>query len=712
MADARRYWAFLSYSHEDSASAVWLHRALEAYAVPRRLVGRETGSGPAPKRLQPIFRDRVELAADAHLRERVREALEQSAFLIVVCSPAAARSRWVEEEIVRFKVLFGDLRVLAIIVGGSPQASLTAGREADECFPPALLRHVDKTGDLTADRADLIAADMRPGGDGRRLAVLKLVARMLDVGLDDLVRRDAQRRQGRLLLLTGVSMSVALVTIALAIAAILAAHEARAQRNQAEGLVAFMLGDLRKKLEPLGHLDVLDAIGSRAMAYYASQSKGGLDDNALGQRARVLHLLGDIQQNRGNLTAALADFKEAAAATAVLLAKKPDDTSRIFDHAQSVYYVGNVAYDRGQNQQALYYFRQYGELAERLVATEPQKAEWQAEVADADTDVGTILLAQHRAPEALARFRRPLAIRRALAAKTPGERDRSIDLAEAHAWMADAELATGASAAAANDRLAERRIFAIILRASPDDRPVADQLVVNRIALAAIDVGTRQIVQAIGELSRATSEADALMASDRENTQIQGDAVSAYTALGQALLRRGSLAAAGQAARKALNLAEALARRDPTVTEWSGLRLGRARLLAIEVGAETARDDPACRLALAPAEPEAARLQALALTRPRDAPLANVTAEAALLAGDFDALSGRSDAARQAWRKSQQMIAKIVSDEASSGYSRARSLWTQALTRRERSPRHGAVKACPAPPKGRNGGAAGASFVF
>jgi eukaryotic-like serine/threonine-protein kinase len=90
--DDRRYWAFLSYSHADRAWARWFHRALETYAVPKRLVGRPTPLGPTPRRLRPIFRDREDLAANPHLREGIIEALERSGWLIVICSPAAARS--------------------------------------------------------------------------------------------------------------------------------------------------------------------------------------------------------------------------------------------------------------------------------------------------------------------------------------------------------------------------------------------------------------------------------------------------------------------------------------------------------------------------------------------------------------------------------------------------------------------------------------------
>src|SRR4051794_1506515 len=89
-----RYYAFLSYSHKDSAFADWLHGQLEEFKVPHGLAGKLTGHGVIPKRLTPIFRDRHELAAADDLGGEIRHALESSQYLIVLCSPDAARSRW------------------------------------------------------------------------------------------------------------------------------------------------------------------------------------------------------------------------------------------------------------------------------------------------------------------------------------------------------------------------------------------------------------------------------------------------------------------------------------------------------------------------------------------------------------------------------------------------------------------------------------------
>ena len=108
-----RYRAFLSYSHKDSETAAWLHGALEKYRVPRALVGRETAAGTIPAHLNPIFRDRHELAASGDLGHTIREALAASRCLIVLCSPDAAQSRWANEEILAFKKLHPIAPVLA-----------------------------------------------------------------------------------------------------------------------------------------------------------------------------------------------------------------------------------------------------------------------------------------------------------------------------------------------------------------------------------------------------------------------------------------------------------------------------------------------------------------------------------------------------------------------------------------------------------------------
>ena len=193
-----KYKAFLSYSHRDKKWGDWLHKALESYRIPRRLVGTIGRDGPLPAKLFPIFRDREELSSSPDLNDQIKAALVQSACLIVICSPNSANSHWVNEEILAFKRLGREDRVLALIVDGEPDAADKAGMDAkNECFPHGLKYKLSPEGDFRDVRAEPIAADARREGDGRENAKLKLIAGLLGIGYDVLKRREAEARRAR-----------------------------------------------------------------------------------------------------------------------------------------------------------------------------------------------------------------------------------------------------------------------------------------------------------------------------------------------------------------------------------------------------------------------------------------------------------------------------------------------------------------------------------
>ena len=215
-------------------------------------------------------------------------------------------------------------------------------------------------------------------------------------------------RRHRLAVVAG---SLGLLTLSVSIGvALRQGQEAQAQRAQAEGLIEFMLGDLRKKLEPVGRLDVLDAVGEKALSYYAAQQTGRLDATALGQRARALHLMGQIAQQRGRLDEASRMYDAAAGSTAELLQRAPKDGQRIYDHAQSVFWVGDAARRQGQADEAEKQFKRYLELAEQLGPLAAGKPDWQAERAHARVNLGVLQLQAGQAQAALQSFQEALLV--------------------------------------------------------------------------------------------------------------------------------------------------------------------------------------------------------------------------------------------------------------------------------------------------------------
>ena len=203
------YDAFISYRHveRDQKWASWLIEALERYRIPKAL--RDKGY---PARLGKIFRDEDETLASADLSDQLKEALEQSRFLIVICSAFTPRFRWVQREIEIFNELGRGDRVLALLTEGEPA----------DAFPTPLLEHYHDTqvpdGSLQTVREERepLAADVRPrkGWSQRRVkrfALLRLVACILGVAFDDLRRRDRERQRRWLLAWSAIAAIVCLL---------------------------------------------------------------------------------------------------------------------------------------------------------------------------------------------------------------------------------------------------------------------------------------------------------------------------------------------------------------------------------------------------------------------------------------------------------------------------------------------------------------------
>ena len=320
--DGLRYWAFITYSHRDARWCNWLHRSLETFRVPKHLVGRLNGDVSLPKRLYPVFRDREELGSAADLGELIRAALDKSRNLIVVCSPHAARSRWVNEEITYFKSLGRSDRVFCLIVDGEPYASRNPESGLEECFPEALRFGIDENGETGPEPVEPLAADARPGKDGRKGALLKLLSGILNVGFDALRQRDAERRVRLLVMTSAASVILALLMGFLATFALTGQREAI--RTQSDLL---MNGAMFQAEKGQTHL----AVAGLARAVALNED----NDTAL---ARLVSLLTQrvfpIELGRFHLHEGRIAWVEPSHAGNVLLTASFDGSLSLFDIAR------------------------------------------------------------------------------------------------------------------------------------------------------------------------------------------------------------------------------------------------------------------------------------------------------------------------------------------------------------------------------------------
>ena len=443
--DARRFAAFISYSHADAAAAANLHRKLERYRLPRRIAEmRDKGAS-----LGTMFRDREDLAAAASLSAAIRDAIAHAEALIVLCSPDAATSPWVTAEIEMFRSVHPEKPILAVLLSGDPSAS----------FPPA----------LTAGGLEPLAADLRSEGDGPQLGFLKIVAGIAGVRLDALIQRDAQRRIRRVTAITLGALAAMLVMGVMTIFAVSARNEATRQRAASDGLVEYMLTDLREILKGVGRPEAMASVNERAMSHYRQQgSLSALTDDGLERRTRVLLAMGEDDEKYGRLDKAVLKFREAHRTTAALLARAPANPDRLFAHAQSEYWVGRGALAKSDAPTALVRWRAYRALAGKLAAVEPDSLRSLMELGYsegnlcdlASRDAADLATAINHCQNAVGYV--GLAHR-----KFPQDRKTMQDLANRHGWLARITLEHGQQDIALKHRRAEARLMDKLIALDP-----------------------------------------------------------------------------------------------------------------------------------------------------------------------------------------------------------------------------------------------------
>jgi hypothetical protein len=238
------FHAFISYSHRaDADLAALLQRAMERLGTPwwRR----------APVR---VFRDDATLVASAALWPSIETGLKLSQFFVLLASPAAAGSPWVERELQWWLANRAHDRLLIAVTGGDIAYDSRAGDfdwKGSTCLPQTL-RGVFKTEPLWVDLR--FAATLRPLSlrhTRLRGAALSLAAAVRGVDKDQLESEDLRTHRRSVRVAGGVAALVALLvlsTTAAVFTARIQQENARVNRLQAESrrLASEALSDLSR----------------------------------------------------------------------------------------------------------------------------------------------------------------------------------------------------------------------------------------------------------------------------------------------------------------------------------------------------------------------------------------------------------------------------------------------------------------------------------
>lgn len=203
------YDAFISYRHTepDKIIAIKLQKLLEAYKPPK------DGTYENTPRIRKVFRDESELPTSGDLGADIKRALEQSAFLIVVCSENTPKSPWCMQEISYFKKLHHGQndRILALLVDGDPKKAFPE----ELCIEYKSVRYPDGREELQKTEIEPLAANVTAKSRQASLKKLKIeflriAAPILGCGFDDLYRRQQRRFVRKVISLSAAIMAVLL----------------------------------------------------------------------------------------------------------------------------------------------------------------------------------------------------------------------------------------------------------------------------------------------------------------------------------------------------------------------------------------------------------------------------------------------------------------------------------------------------------------------
>lgn len=225
------YKAFISYRHKplDSDVAAKVQHTIEHYTVPRDL--RDPAGG---KKLGKVFRDEDELPLSSSLSDSIVDALDDSEFLIVVCTPDLPLSKWCEQEIRHFLSTRDRDHIITVLADGAPGQS----------FSPLLLHKYDEKGNVTGDvepvAANIVADTDRKRGRLFAKEKFRILASLIGCSFDELYKREQRYKRRRAFVLGSAASALALLFIGILLNrnAVIKQNYEQALRNQSMYLAA------------------------------------------------------------------------------------------------------------------------------------------------------------------------------------------------------------------------------------------------------------------------------------------------------------------------------------------------------------------------------------------------------------------------------------------------------------------------------------------
>ena len=361
-------------------------------------------------------------------------------------------------------------------------------------------------------------------------------------------------------------------------AAVAARKEADQRRGQAEGLIGFMVGDLRTKLAAVGRLEILDDVGKQALAYFGSVPADTLTEEELFRRSQALHQLGQVRQARADPAGALAAYEESLVQATEVVRRRPDNAVWQLGLGTSHFYVGDLKMRRGELDAALAHFQAYKEIAERLVARDATNFEWKLELSYGHSNVAAIYSRQGNLRGAREQLERTAALQAELATQKPSDLTLKTSRANNFNRLGIVQEGLGDLDAATNSFVNEIKAYDEILAIDGRDSRVRRRMEVSHIFLGRILEALGRTSEAVTHLESALREAEALVTLDPTNANWRRDLGVGNLAAARLDLEQGRTQRALARYRSAFEILLQLAQKTPaqidTAREVARSRLG------------------------------------------------------------------------------------------------------------------------------------------
>jgi len=313
--------------------------------------------------------------------------------------------------------------------------------------------------------------------------------------------------------------------------------------------------------EEAGQLDAAQAAYARVI----TMAKPGADDKDL---VGAKFGMGDIEQQRGDLGAALAAYHEAETIVDRLAKSDPGNADWQRDLSVSYEKVGDVQVAQGSLPAALTSYQASLAIAERLVKSDPGNADWQRDLSVSYEKVGDVQVAQGSLPAALTSYQASLAIADRLAKSDPGNAGWQRDLSVSYNKVGDVQVAQGNLPVALASYQASLAIRGRLAKSDPGNAGWQFGLGISNERIGDVQMAQGDLAAALKSYEAKREIISRLAKSDPGNADWQRDLSVSYNRVGDVQVAQGNLAEALTSHQASLAIAERLAKSDPGNADW------------------------------------------------------------------------------------------------------------------------------------------------